>query len=109
MANNTPLSGPTARAAAATPEPAIDIGLRQFLLSVYNYMGLGLAFTGTLAYVAVEAGLYASLVRTPLLFWGVILAPLVLVLLLSFRIERMSFGAAQAAFWAYAGLIGLSL
>jgi FtsH-binding integral membrane protein len=86
----------------------IDAGLRQFMLSVYNYMGSGLALTGVVAYVAAESGFYASLVKTPLLFWVVLLAPLALVLL-SFRIERMSLAAAQAAFWAYAGLIGLSL
>ncbi len=44
--------------------------------------------------------------RPPLLFWGVVLAPLALVFLLSFRIEKMSLGAAQAAFWSYAGLVG---
>ena len=87
----------------------VDTGLRQFLLSVYNYMGTGLALTGLVAYGAAETGLYASLVQTPLLFWGVVLAPLALVLLLSFRIEKMSLGAAQGAFWAYAGLVGLSL
>ena len=87
----------------------IDAGLRQFLLSVYNYMGAGLVLTGLVAYGAAETGLYASLVQTPLLFWGVVLAPLALVFLLSFRIEKMSLGAAQASFWAYAGLVGLSL
>jgi len=44
-----------------------------------------------------------------MLFWGVTLAPLALVLLLSFRIEKMSLGAAKTAFWAYAALVGLSL
>jgi uncharacterized protein len=87
----------------------IDIGLRQFLLSVYNYMGSGLAFSGLIAYVAAESGFYASLVQAPLLFWVVMLSPLALVLLLRFRVERMSLGAAQAAFWAYAALVGLSL
>jgi FtsH-binding integral membrane protein len=87
----------------------IDVGLRQFLLGVYNYMAFGLALTGLVAYAAVETGLYASLVKTPLLFWGVVLAPLALVFFLSFRIEKMSLGAAQTAFWAYAGLVGLSL
>jgi len=87
----------------------IDAGLRQFLLSVYNYMGAGLVLTGVVAYGAAETGLYASLVQTPLLFWVIVLAPLTLVFLLSFRIEKMSVGAAQAAFWAYAGLVGLSL
>lgn len=58
---------------------------------------------------AAESGLYASLVKTPVLFWVVVLAPLALVFLLSFRVERMSLAAAQTAFWAYAGLVGLSL
>jgi FtsH-binding integral membrane protein len=39
----------------------------------------------------------------------VMLAPLGAVLFLSFRIERMSAGAAQATFWVYAALMGLSL
>jgi FtsH-binding integral membrane protein len=103
---NTSRSGVTERMA---PRADIDVGLRQFLLNVYNFMGLGLALTGAVAYAAAQSGLYASLVRTPLLFWGVILAPLVIVLFLSFRIERMSLAAAQAAFWIYAAWVGLSL
>jgi FtsH-binding integral membrane protein len=87
----------------------IDVGLRQFLLTVYNYMASGLALTGLVAYGAAESGIYASLVQTPILFWVVILAPLALVFFLSFRIETMSLGAAQASFWGYAGLVGLSL
>ncbi|ABQ39804.1 Bax inhibitor-1/YccA family protein [Bradyrhizobium sp. BTAi1] len=87
----------------------IDAGLRQFLLSVYNYMGAGLVLTGVVAYGAAETGLYASLVQTPLLFWVIVLAPLAPVFLLSFRIEKMGLGAAQTAFWTYAGLVGLSL
>ena len=94
---------------AKTSGAEIDIGLRRFLLSVYNYMGLGLALTGLVAYGAAESGLYASLVKTPVLFWVVVLAPPALVFLLSFRVERMSLAAAQTAFWAYAGLVGLSL
>jgi FtsH-binding integral membrane protein len=39
----------------------------------------------------------------------VVFAPLALVLLLSFRIQSMSLGAAQLTYWAYAGLVGLSL
>ncbi len=76
----------------------IDVGLRRFLLSVYNYMASGLALTGIVASAAAASGLYASLVKTPPLLWIVILSPLVLVMLLSFRVDRMSIGAAQAAF-----------
>ena len=49
------------------------------------------------------------MVQIPVLFWGVVLAPLALVFFLSFRIEKMSLGTAQASFWAYAALVGLSL
>ncbi len=41
--------------------------------------------------------------------WAVILAPLALVLVLSFGIERMRPAAAQVLFWIFAALIGISL
>ena len=53
-------------------------------------------------------GFYQQIAGTPLI-WLVMLAPLAAVLFLSFRIERMSVGAAQATFWGYAALMGLSL
>jgi uncharacterized protein len=107
MTNPAPPS--TEIVTARMSQAAIDAGLRQFMISVYNYMASGLALTGIVAYGAAETGLYASLINTPMLFWGVTLAPLALVLLLSFRIEKMSLGAAKTAFWAYAALVGLSL
>lgn len=107
--SNDHVSHMTERPSTRASRTGIDVGLRQFLISVYNYMASGLTLTGLVAYGAAESGLYASLVQTPLLFWVVILAPLALVFLLSFRIERMSLGAAQASFWAYASLVGLSL
>ena len=85
----------------------IDTG-RQYMLRVYNFMAGGLGVTGLVAYAAVATGLYQQIAATPLI-WVVMLAPLALVVLLSFRIERMSVGAAQASFWGYAALMGLSL
>ncbi|CAM2184819.1 hypothetical protein PSAC2689_50436 [Paraburkholderia sacchari] len=49
-----------------------------------------------------------AITATPL-FWIVLLAPLALVVLLSWRIERMSAAAAQMCFWTYAALVSLSL
>ena len=106
---DNPTTASTGRGIATTPRTEIDVGLRQFLLSVYTYMASGLALTGAVAYVAAESGVYATLAQTPLLLWSVVLAPLALVMFLSFRIEKMSLGAAQAAFWSYAALVGLSL
>jgi uncharacterized protein len=86
----------------------LDLGLRQYMLRVYNFMAGGLLVTGLVAYAAVTTGFYQQLAGTPLM-WVVLLAPLGAVLLLGFRIERMSTGAAQATFWSYAALMGLSL
>jgi len=93
---------------AAVPRADVDLGLRQYMLQVYNFMAAGLALTGLVAYGAVATGFYAQIAGTPLI-WLVMLAPLGALLFLSFRVERMSIGAAQATFWTYAGLMGLSL
>jgi FtsH-binding integral membrane protein len=109
------LGTPTARTSVA-----VDQGLRAYMLRVYNYMALGLAITGAAALgtfvMAVDRSggvakltAFGSLIYTSPLKWVVIFAPLALVFLLSFRIERMSVAAAQATFWIYAALVGLSL
>ena len=86
----------------------VDVGLRRYMLQVYNFMAAGLAITGLVAYGAVATGFYQQIAGTPLI-WLVMLAPLGAVLFLSFRIESLSIGAAQATFWTYAALMGLSL
>jgi FtsH-binding integral membrane protein len=109
MAYNSPgTREPWPRSAYGGAGVEIDLGLRQYMLRVYNFMAGGLALTGLVAYVAVATGFYQQIAGTPLL-WIVMLAPLGAVLFLSFRIERMSAGAAQATFWGYAALTGLSL
>jgi hypothetical protein len=104
-------SGTAARAGAA-----VDEGLRAYMLGVYNYMAAGVALTGIVAYLtytmAVSDGaltpfgqtLYASPLK-----WVVMLAPLGFVLFLSFRVQKMSVGAAQISFWLFAAVMGLSL
>ena len=86
----------------------IDAGLRQYMVRVYSYMSAGLAISGLVAYVSVSTGFYQQIAGTPLI-WIVMLAPLGMVLLLGFGINRMSIGAAFLAFWAFAALMGLSL
>jgi uncharacterized protein len=83
-------------------------GLRRYLAQVYNYMAGGLVVTGVTAYVGASSGFYASLVGTPW-YWAVLFAPLVLVLVFGYRMERMSVAAAQLTYWAFALLFGLSL
>jgi FtsH-binding integral membrane protein len=95
---------------AATPDRVLfDEGLRQHMLRVYNYIGLGLVMTGLVAFtVGTTPALYVPIFSTPLK-WVVMLAPLAFVLFFSFRMESMSASGAQTLFWAFCAVMGLSL
>ena len=107
---------PTIAAARAGTAAAIDEGLRSYMLKVYNYMGIGLVVTGLVAYFSNQAAVAdgqltawgALLYQSPLM-WVIAFAPLAFVLVLSFGINKLSVGAAQAVFWAFAAVMGLSL
>lgn len=102
--NNLGYIGAGARAGAV-----YDEGLRRHMLRVYNYMGLGLVVTGVIAFVVASTpALYVPIFSTPLK-WVVMLAPLAFVLLFSFRMQAMSAAGAQAMFWAFCAVMGLSL
>ncbi len=99
------------RAGTAAPygAGAFDEGLRQHMLRIYNYMGLGLVVTGIVAWlVAATPALHGPIFGTPLK-WVVMLAPLAFVLFFSFRVHALSAAAAQALYWAFCALMGLSL
>jgi FtsH-binding integral membrane protein len=96
---------------------AVDEGLRAYMLGVYNYMAAGIALTGVVAYLTNQLAGGSLETLTPLgqalyfspLKWVVMLAPLGFVLFLSFRLQQMSVGAAQIAFWSFAAVMGISL
>jgi FtsH-binding integral membrane protein len=117
---------------------AVDEGLRAYMLRVYNYMALALAITGLAALgiyllsVTGELSAAAKIMRngaeipariagnmylTPLgaavflspVKWVIMLAPLAMVFVLSFGIQRMRPATAQLTFWVFAALMGLSL
>lgn len=86
-----------------------DAGLRRHMLGIYNAMGLGLIVTGLTALaVASIPALAGAIFGTPLK-WLAIFAPLAFVLLLSFRLERMSAASLRTAFVAFSAVMGVSL
>jgi FtsH-binding integral membrane protein len=114
-----------ARPGYRTDQVAIDAGLRAYMIRVYNYMTAGVALTGLVAWFAYQAaggdsihivgnsisGLTAfghAIFGSPLM-WLFVLAPLGLVMVLSFGINRLSASSALTLFFVYAGLLGLSL
>jgi FtsH-binding integral membrane protein len=107
---------------------AIDEGLRAYMIRVYNYMGIGLVLTGVVAYAfysmavtgdpslavaklpnglmltSIGKAIYVSWLR-----WVIAFSPLVIVFIFAARVNQMSTATAQAVFWAFAALMGLSL
>ena len=99
--------GQMTRAQAAAAE--IDVGLRQYMLQVYNYMASGVALTGIVAYVVANTpALFGAIFGTPLM-WVVMLAPLGFIIFLNVKIASMSFAKAQFVFWLFAAVMGMSL
>jgi FtsH-binding integral membrane protein len=87
----------------------IDVGLRQYMLRVYNYMASGLALTGIVAMlVASSPAAMQAIFGTPLK-WVILFAPLGLAFYMGARIQHMKASTAQAVFWVYAALIGVML
>ena len=87
---------------------AYDAGLRSYMLSVYNYMASGVLLTGIVALLFASSGAAAAIYATPLR-WVIALAPLAFIMVLSFGINKLSTTAAQMIFWAFAGVMGLSM
>ena len=109
----------TARMSGAQADAAgIDVGLREYMLRIYNYMASGLALTGIVAYGAANTPavlnmLYAigpnGVAQPTMLAWIVMLSPLGFILALSFGINKMKASTAQAVFWGFSAVMGLSL
>ena len=100
-------------AQVSVPRAARDVGLRSYMLSVYNYMASGVLLTGIVALLfAPYAGQFliqADGRGMSGLGWIVMLSPLAIVFAMSFGAQRMRTGTLQLLFWAFAGLMGLSM
>jgi len=102
-----------ARSAPFGRAVAVDAGLRAYMLRVYNYMAIGVALTGVAAYATYQMvlsnpGLQQTLFSGPLYF-VLLFVPLGLVFFLSFRIQHLQPATAQALFFIYAAILGVSL
>ncbi|MBS0272594.1 MAG: Bax inhibitor-1/YccA family protein [Proteobacteria bacterium] len=85
---------------------AYSEGLRTYMLSVYNYMAMGLGLTGGVALLIVSSPVLLQTIMP--MMWLFIIAPIVLVFFLSFRINAIQFSTAQMVFWLYAALNGVA-
>lgn len=86
------------------------VAVNQFVRSTYNWMAAGLAITGLTAYSAANSETLIRLIfGNSILFFGLIIAELILVFSLSARINRMQASTATGIFMIYSVLNGLTL
>ncbi|MFW6080998.1 MAG: Bax inhibitor-1 family protein [Desulfosalsimonas sp.] len=87
-----------------------QVRVNSFIRSVYNWMAVGLALTGGVAYFAAHNPTLNQLIYgAPMVFFGLIIAELAMVFYLSARIQKIQSSTATGLFLLYAGLNGLTL
>jgi uncharacterized protein len=101
---------------AQADDAHVDVGLRQYMLGVYNHMTIGLAITGLVALGASWAAFqngqltgFGQAIYVSPLKWVIMLAPLGIIFLFGAKINSMAASTAQVVFWVFAALMGLSL
>src|SRR6266705_2856684 len=108
------------RGVGADRAVAIDQGLRAYMIRVYNNMAIGVALTGVVAWITFNAAVSETagkLALTPfgqMLYSGpativLFLGTLGLVILISWRIDKLQPATALTLFMVYAGALGLML
>ena len=111
-----------ARSIGGARAAAIDVGLRAYMIRIYNYMAAGVALTGVVSWLTFNAAVVtdANGTITGLTSFGqaifsgplaiiLFLATLGLVFFMSFRIDKLQPSTALALFMGYAALLGLML
>lgn len=106
-------------AATASADMSLDLGLRRFMLGVYNKVALGLVLSGALAYATsmvapvrdllfriTPDGAFAGYTMAGMI---VVFAPLVVMLGAMFVMRSPSASGASFLYWTISALIGASL
>ena len=92
----------------------MDLGLRKYLLGVYNYMASGLLLSGIVALVVANTGLLSAffnvqggrVVGYSPLGWVAILAPIGMIFFMN---ANRQIGTLKVLYWAFVALMGVGL
>lgn len=93
--------------AARSREEGLDLGLRAYMLKVYNYMFFGLIITGVVAYIASTSLPLMQLLHGGFA-WVLFIGMLIMAFTLPMKIFKMQVATAQLLFWLFAVMMGLS-
>jgi FtsH-binding integral membrane protein len=94
----------------SVPRPTTEIMVNDFVRSVYNWMCIGLALTGFVAfYVSNSETMLRLVFGNRIIFFGLIIAELAMVFSLVSRVSKMRAGTATSLFVVYSALNGVTL
>lgn len=82
--------------------------VRRFMLSVYNWMTLGLGLTALAAFGIGRSSLVNVILANPMLFWGIIIVQFAVVLGMSFLMNKINSYLAVGLFFVYSLLTGVT-
>ena len=83
-------------------------GLRRYMLGVYNYMSVALALSGVIAFLTAKSGLVYLLVGSPL-GWVIAFSPLIVSIVMSFKLNTAKISTVKMLYFLYAILMGMSM
>lgn len=86
-----------------------DMGLRTFMLGVYNKLALGIALAGLVAYIAGSVAPVSELLYGTSLRWVVMFAPVALILGANFFMRNPSPVSSALLYWSVVVAMGLSM
>lgn len=101
-----------------TAAAAYDIGLRSYLLRVFNLMSAGLCLSALTAYLVLNTSLInlfysvapnGAVTGLSAFGWLAFIAPLIMVFAFGWVVSRGTAQQAQIMFWSYAAIMGISL
>lgn len=92
-----------------TTSPTEVLRQQSIMTQVYAWMTAGLLATGAVAMFVANTALGIMIASNPFLFFGLFIAEIALVLMLTARIGKMAAGTATIMFLTYALLNGLTL
>ncbi|MEY3197526.1 MAG: hypothetical protein RLZZ59_897 [Pseudomonadota bacterium] len=109
----------TTQIKSASSSKTMDIGLREYMLKVYNYMALALGVTGIAAYATMNIPFVARLMfnfseyghvtNTTMLGMIIMISPIFIAFYFFSNAMNVSVEKSQIMLWVYSALTGMSL
>ena len=99
----------TSIAQGRTMDASVNLGLRSFMLGVYNKLALGIALSGLIAYIAGSVAPVSALVYTAPMIYIVMFAPVALILGSMMMMRNPSPTGSAILYWGIVVALGLSM